>query len=274
MANLTYIDKAKIESFLGMKTGYVLDFSDRTFQEFIGESVGIDIYDEKYMYASGSKANRLRAYIKSESNYNVGKLLNNFLEYWMAKVQMGEIDYYNVEDLYKECLRIAERLMQDTAIEHITVFDVKESDKDLKLLSKSIKDSIANNEPEIALDRLHTFVVKFIRELCDSHNIQYSKSETLNAIFGKYVKNTIEKNLLESTMSEKILKYSINILEAFNDVRNNKSLAHDNSILNYDESILIFNNILNSIKFIQKIESRNNEAIEPPKIDPWDELPF
>ncbi|MNT78296.1 hypothetical protein D3C72_2175190 [compost metagenome] len=55
-------------------------------------------------------------------------------------------------------------------------------------------------------------------------------------------------------MSEKILKYSINILDAFNDVRNNKSLAHDNPILNYDESLLILNNISTAIRFIEKIE--------------------
>ncbi len=36
----------------------------------------------------------------------------------------------------------------------------------LKKLSESIKDSIEKNLPEIALDRLHTFVMKYIRELC------------------------------------------------------------------------------------------------------------
>jgi hypothetical protein len=55
-------------------------------------------------------------------------------------------------------------------------------------------------------------------------------------------------------MTEKILKYSINVLEAFNDVRDNRSFAHDNHVLNYHESVLIFNNITNAIKFIENIE--------------------
>jgi hypothetical protein len=55
-------------------------------------------------------------------------------------------------------------------------------------------------------------------------------------------------------MTEKILKASIVVLECFNDVRNNKSLAHDNPILNYRESILIFSHIVSMIKFIQLIE--------------------
>lgn len=51
MADLTYIERANIEKFLGMKSGYVMDFSDRTFQEFVGEVVSLDIDNEKYHYA-------------------------------------------------------------------------------------------------------------------------------------------------------------------------------------------------------------------------------
>ena len=40
-------------------------------------------------------------------------------------------------------------------------------------------------------------------------------------------------------MTELNLKSSISVLEAFNDVRNNKSLAHDNPILNYAEESLL-----------------------------------
>ena len=70
--SLTFIEKNKFEKLFGMKSGYVLDFSDRTFQEFVGDSVGIDIYEEKYNYGSGSKANRLRGFWNVESNYNIG----------------------------------------------------------------------------------------------------------------------------------------------------------------------------------------------------------
>jgi hypothetical protein len=77
-------------------------------------------------------------------------------------------------------------------------------------------------------------------------------------------------------MAERILKYSINVLEAFNDIRNNKSFAHDNPILNYEESVLIFNNVTNSLKFIEsveeKIEKRKKEE-QSENID-WDDLPF
>ena len=75
MANLTSLEKRKLEQFLGMDTGYVLNFSNRTFAEFVQESAGRDIYDSRYDYGSGSKANRLRAFWQKEDNAVVGKLM-------------------------------------------------------------------------------------------------------------------------------------------------------------------------------------------------------
>lgn len=273
MADLTYIERANIEKFLGMKSGYVMDFTDRTFQEFVGEAVGLDIDNEKYHYASNSKANRLRKFIKVESNYTLGKLLSAFCDYWLSKVHTGEIDHRDDENLYKECVKIAERLKQESIVEYIDVIQPNVDDRDFKLLAKSIKESIEKNEPEAALDRLHTFTFRYLRELCDKHQISYEKSDSLNAVFGKYIKFLIEKNYIESAMAEKILKYSINVIEAFNDIRNNKSFAHDNPVLNYHESVLIFNNVSNTIKFIETIENSIKKSVELEQAD-WNDLPF
>lgn len=38
MAELTYIEKGTVESFLRMEDGFVLDFSDRTFNDFVSKS--------------------------------------------------------------------------------------------------------------------------------------------------------------------------------------------------------------------------------------------
>jgi len=61
MSDLTFVEKRKFEQLLGMETGYVLDFTNRSFAEFVLDSTGRNIYDSRYDYASGSKANRLRA---------------------------------------------------------------------------------------------------------------------------------------------------------------------------------------------------------------------
>ncbi len=105
MSNLTFVEKRKLEQFLGMSSGYVLDFSNRTFAEFIRDSTERDIYDSSYDYASGSKANRLRAFWQKEANPVVGKLMSDMLDYADGTGELREV-----------CRLIVARLLQDGPI--------------------------------------------------------------------------------------------------------------------------------------------------------------
>lgn len=275
MADLNSIELIKLEKFLEMGSGYVLDFSNRTFQEFILERTGKDIYSDKYELHSGSKANRLRAFWKKESSYAVGKLIEDLVEYWLAKVHIGERSVYREDEiLHQECIKIAERLKRGGPVENIDSLKANSNDKSFTALEKSIKNSIDRNEPEIAIDRLHTFVTKYVRDLCDKYSIEYDKNTPLHSLFGGYVKHLTNENKIESKMTVRILKSSISVFEAFNDVRNNQSLAHDNTILNYSESILIFNDIANVIHFINTLEGNSKEVSTENEDSNWDELPF
>ncbi|HEV2697155.1 MAG TPA: hypothetical protein VGU90_04115, partial [Terriglobales bacterium] len=91
MSNLTFIEKRKLEQHLGMESGYVLDFSNRTFAAFVLESTGRNIYDPRYNQGSGSKANRLRAFWQKEENPIVGKLMNDMLDYAEATGPLQEV---------------------------------------------------------------------------------------------------------------------------------------------------------------------------------------
>ena len=74
-----------------MGSGYVLDFSNRSFAEFVLDSTGRNIYDQRYDYGSGSKANRLRAFWQREENAVVGKLMGDMLEYAEATGAVQEV---------------------------------------------------------------------------------------------------------------------------------------------------------------------------------------
>lgn len=103
--------------------------------------------------------------------------------------------------------------------------------------------------------------------------ISYDKETPLHSLFGGYVKKIVQEELIESEMTERIHKSSISVLEAFNGVRNNQSFAHDNQILNYHESILIFNNVSNVIRFLETIEKPKTED-KKETIEEWNDLPF
>jgi hypothetical protein len=102
MSNLTFIEKHKLEQLLGMETGYVLDFSNRSFAEFVLDSTGRNIYDSRYNYESGSKANRLRAFWQKEENGVVGKLMSDMLDYAGSKGAVQEVCRLIVGRLLRE----------------------------------------------------------------------------------------------------------------------------------------------------------------------------
>jgi hypothetical protein len=88
----------------------------------------------------------------------------------------------------------------------------------------------------------------------------------LNGLVGAYVKLLKEKGKIGSDMAERILKSSIAHFEAFNHVRNNHSMAHDNTILGYDEALLIYSHVASTVRFVKAMEAR--WVPEPDKISP------
>lgn len=86
--------------------------------------------------------------------------------------------------------------------------------------------------------------------------------EKVNQFFGD--QTTVKIKVLGGKVGTKIIerKYrrilnsSIANFEAFNTVRNDQSFAHDNPILNYEESLLILNHVVSVIRFIQALERR------------------
>ena len=107
MADLTFIEKTKLEKVFEMSGGYVLDFSNRTLEEFVLQSVQKNIYDDVYAYSSGSKANRMRAFWDREPNSVVGKLITDLLEYREFRRPPRDESSKRLDD---DCRGIADRL--------------------------------------------------------------------------------------------------------------------------------------------------------------------
>jgi Abortive infection C-terminus len=255
MSNLTAGEKRKLERLFGMGSGYVLGFSNRTFSEFVLDSTGREIYNVKYEYGSGSKANRLRGFWNEEPNGVAAKLVADLLDY----MQEGG-------PLSSETGPVAE-------LEALTSLS---AEADFDALAKEVRAAIEKNEPQSGLDRLHTFVTKYVRSLCEQRAISVERDKALHSLFGEYVKRLRQDGHLESEMTERILRSSISTLESFNHVRNNQSFAHDNPLLNYDEALLIFNHVAASIRFLRSLEKklrmRERERAQPSLAD--DEIPF
>lgn len=96
MANLSFIDKQLIEEVLQMSGGYVLDFSNRTFDEFMTEVMGESIY-AKYEYMS--KANLLRRFIADYPDAYIGKMIILAIKYMRNKNLVTQNNEIKVNEL-------------------------------------------------------------------------------------------------------------------------------------------------------------------------------
>ncbi|MFV8345026.1 hypothetical protein [Flavobacterium sp. ZB4P13] len=112
MAEIKQSEKLMIEKILGMDSGYVLSFSNTSFQEIIFNLTKIDIYQSKFEIYGDSKAKRLRAFWQLESNINVGNVIKELIECWKTQKLLNNHQIENNEDLLaKECMKIANRLL-------------------------------------------------------------------------------------------------------------------------------------------------------------------
>ncbi len=142
MAELNLSERQALEKGFGMGSGYVLDFSDRTFEEFIHDSVGRNIYDAKYAGNGQSKAKRLRAFVKIEPNHVVGKLIADLVEHAMGGAATGTPMPADLQ----ACSRIADRLQQGAPVLEEVPPESQESS--FRALAKSVRKAIEDNQPE------------------------------------------------------------------------------------------------------------------------------
>ncbi len=271
MSDLSAGEKRRLEKLFGMGSGYVLNFSDRTFSEFFEDIARLDIDQERYHEQGSSKAKRLRTFWRIDSNHLVGKVTEAMIQYgWEEKCLSGSDD----PNLKDDCWKIAQRLKSDTPVAELDALSAINDEKDFEVVAQHVKEAIEKNQPEAALDRLHIFTVKFMRTLCEQHGIEVTREKALHSVFGEYVKRLKEEGHLEAQMTERILKSSISVFEAFNHVRNDKSLAHDNPILNYEEALLIFNHVAATIRFIKNLEVQIAPPPPAKKSVSWDDIEF
>jgi len=252
MAMLKRSDMRIIDEALGMGSGYVLNFSDRTFSEFFDDEFRINIDDSRYRARGTSKANRLRSFIDQEDYYLVAKVLRRL---WQERESLPQFsttdDHERVKASFSELLS---RIEGGGAIPRTDAIDRFTRDETLEELVSSIERDIAANKPAAALDRLHTYTMKKFGHLLDGHSIIWSRDEPLHSRVGKYVR-VLEQSHQLTDMTKQIIKNSIGIFEKFNFVRNNRSLAHDNELSHNAEARFIYDSITAILRFIKSVEA-------------------
>jgi hypothetical protein len=123
VADLDNTTKRKLESIFDMSGGYVLDFSNARFADFVKTAIGIDPYEK---YPPASKAVLLRAIWHQEPMPLVAKLNLELLEHWRVGKLVGDEEPKPSQVALHEDLRAQFSALVDTAAPASTEFLAKD----------------------------------------------------------------------------------------------------------------------------------------------------
>lgn len=198
-----------------MSGGYVLNFSDRTMGEFFRDDVGIDIYNQKYNYASGSKANRMRGLWLKADDKTVGKSILKLLEYIENQILLDNLqrsDFPN--DRMNAAKGVAEKLL-GAKIKEESKSQATFKDGNINIeLQKDIFDHVQKllNDKHYfnAVEEAYKIVRQKLKEITGKEKATDAfNNSNYEKIFGHQPQNDAEKDFFEGV---KFLHMSIQFL--------------------------------------------------------------
>lgn len=248
------LDMSLVDEVLIMHQGFVLDFSDATFNDFVRRRFGIDANAPTYTVDGTSKAKRLRALLRSLVPGAQAEVLRAFWEHRTLSrgvVRSVKLDQQVASD-FLEMLSRLEASSPPIGSDPLEAFS---DDPTLLTLIEAIQREIQANAPHAALDRLHTYCVKKFTDLLEREGEVVSDNEALHARAGRYINNMHQRGEI-GEYSAKIAKAAVKVMEQFNHVRNDQSLAHNNTILSVAEGRYVFETVTSLLRFIKTLDER------------------
>lgn len=274
MATLTFIEKQTICRLFGIGGGYIFNYwqskgyNKNTTRDLLLDACGIDIYNDKD-YQDLSQQRCVEKIWTDGSPQTVAKLLNALCDYFAFR--MGQ-DSWLDEDYQDYCSvqEIASRLYAQGGVEL-----PKQDIEDLQLIVHDIETNVTAGTPELAVDRLHTFTTQFFRNICRLHSIAITDDQgnnySLEGNVAHLKKWYQDNNYFESEFCIVALQNTINIFAKFNEIRNERSAAHPNPLLEKAEAKYVVKIVAETLIFIDTIEKEKttSPSTQSGKL-PWD----
>lgn len=164
----------------------MLDFTNRSFGEIVRGAVNVEIYSAKYETDGTSKANRLRALWKLESDHIVGTLLKTLID----DCEVNNIAHQrHDESLVAECRGIATRLLAaPTHLEalkaHATRFSSDYMHAQIRRMEASVE-----SDPAFAIGTAK----ELIETCCKTILAERGKASAVNPIFQQLLQGTLNE---------------------------------------------------------------------------------
>lgn len=238
-----------------------MDFSDRTMSEWFEEVVGTQIYKAEYQLEGSSKGKTLRGFVEIADGALVAFSLRELWSYRSSteveELRDEEREIFLNRWLNQFCSELA-KLSENDISGALNDFS---NDESVPLLRGNIQRDLMDGNPQVAIDRIHTFSVKRLRYALTKQGSNFDNKTPLHALFGAYMKGVKDNDRLKGFMLD-AMRGQHRVLEALNEARNNHSFAHDNPLLGETEARYLTQSVLATLSYIDSIEVTISDSSE------------
>lgn len=238
-----------VDGYIGVSGGYLGNFSYRTHQVFYPKYCGLDIDPNAY---SGTTKERFIQILSTSDAPTQAKILRGVLEYFPADsgFRIKERQKYKPE---------IEEMIRRLEGESLPVV----SNPSLTITSDVVERAIADAQALIestgatsAVDRVHTLLHGYLKEVCRQSGIVIGEDANITAIFRELRMNhpRFQSAVNTSRNIDRLIRSLGGILDVFNPIRNRESMSHPNEALLEEPEAILFINVARSI--LQYINTR------------------
>ncbi len=235
-------------SYIGVNGGYLGDFSYRTHEEFYPYYCDVNISPSAY---EGTTRQKFLAILENADPSTQAKILKGVLKKYPVEFfpeEQREIK----QKAAREIKELINRLESGQAVAnerlYVTNATVERAIQDTKVL-------IETNGATSGVDRIHTALHGYLKEVCRQAGISLGEGETLTQVFKKLKVNhpALQIGGTRQDDIDQIINSFSNTLDKLNPIRNKASLSHPNEeLLEEDEAMFVVNSAQTVLNYLNR----------------------
>lgn len=238
---------AVTNSYIGVSSGYLGDFSYRSHEEFYPYFCDVDISPAAY---EGTTRQRFLHILENADTATQSKILR------------GVLKKYPVESFPQEQQPVKQRVANSIEGMIARLDRIAVSQEQLiytnDTVERAIKDTqllIEKNGATSGVDRIHTALHGYVREVCKQTGIPTEEEDSLTQIFKKLKTShpALQTNGPRQSDIDHIINSFGNALDKLNPIRNKASLSHPNEeLLHEDEAMFVINSAQTVLNYLNR----------------------
>lgn len=241
-----------VNRYIGVNGGYLGDFTYRTHEQFYPEYCDLDIDPNEL---EGTTRERFIKILSEADPFAQARILQGVLEKFPP--HSSDLRTPEAADRIRNLIG---KCRSSPLVPSPNIAAAGEA------LTKALADAellLSERGATSALDRVHTVLHGYLKELCRSGNIDLDEHDPVTTLFKRLRKQHPALGDLgpQGEAVNKVLRSLANVIDALNPARNHGSLAHPNDGLVGDDEAMLFINAARTV--LQYLQGRVTRYSKP-----------